>query len=59
MVELSSADYKVLFSWFERTFGAGKHEDIPLDDKRAFWKLTFLAEDRIYEEKDSKDETVT
>ena len=56
MVELSTTDYKIVFSWFERTFGKGKLEEIPLEDKRAFWKLTFLSEDQIDEEKEKDDD---
>jgi len=59
MVELSTTDFKIIFSWFERTFGKGKLEDIPIEDKRAFWKLTFLAEDKIEEDKETKDEDTT
>ena len=47
MVDLTSSDYKKIFGWFERTFGITTEPDeIPLEDKRVFWKLTFLAEDR-------------
>lgn len=51
MVELTTEDFKIIFNWFERTFGKQEPVNIPLEDKRMFWKLTFLAEDRIREEK--------
>ena len=55
MVELSSTDYKCLFGWFERVFGKGELDAIPMDDRRVFWKLTFLAEDKIKEEKQEEN----
>jgi len=57
MVELSSKDYKCLFGWFERVFGKGELDAIPMDDRRVFWKLTFLAEDKIKEEKQEEENT--
>lgn len=50
MVELTVKEYHTLFNWFERVFGKGLPKDIPLLDRRVFWKLTFLAEDAIKEE---------
>jgi len=41
----------MIFRWFERAFAKNSPADIPLEDKRVFWKLTFLAEDKIEEEK--------
>ena len=55
MVELASGDYKCLFSWFERVFGKGALDAIPIDARRVFWKLTFLAEDKIKEEKQEEN----
>ena len=56
MVDLTSSDYKKIFGWFERTFGITTEPDeIPLEDKRVFWKLTFLAEDRMKEEVDDEE----
>jgi len=57
VVELSSSDYKKIFAWFERSHGRDTPESIPLEDKRVFWKLTFLAEDRINEEKLEQGDT--
>jgi len=51
MVELNASEYSMIFKWFERCFARQSPSDIPLEDKRVFWKLTFLAEDRIEEEK--------
>jgi len=56
MVELSTDDFKTIFRWFELAHGKLKPSDIPLDDKRVFWKLTFLTEDRIAEEKLAKSD---
>ena len=53
MVELEPEDYTNLIRWFEITFGKNmKMEDIPHQDKRTFWKLTFLCEDKIREYKE-------
>jgi hypothetical protein len=51
MVELSTKEYSIIFRWFERSFAKSPPQDIPIEDKRVFWKLTFLAEDKIEEEK--------
>tara|TARA_B100000029_G_scaffold514352_1_gene616841 strand:- start:9612 stop:9794 length:183 start_codon:yes stop_codon:yes gene_type:complete len=52
MVELNTKEYSIIFRWFEHAFGKNKPADIPMEDKRVFWKLTFLAEDKIAEEKE-------
>ena len=51
MVELEPEDYLTLIRWFELVFGkkAKNMEDIPAGDKRTYWKLKFLAEDKIKE----------
>ena len=50
MVELEPEDYTNLIRWFEITFGKNMNmEDIPQQDKRTFWKLTFLCEDKFRE----------
>ena len=49
MVELEPEDYNVILSWFEHTFGKRSLNEMPLDAKRTFWKLTFLAEDKMKE----------
>ena len=54
MVELEPDDYSNIIRWFENTFAKKmKMEDIPQIDKRTFWKLTFLCEDKIREIKES------
>ena len=49
MVELEPDDYSLILSWFERSYGKLDLGEIPLDAKRTFWKLTFLAEDKLKE----------
>tara|TARA_B100001750_G_scaffold247870_2_gene275307 strand:+ start:4348 stop:4524 length:177 start_codon:yes stop_codon:yes gene_type:complete len=56
MVELSVADYGHVFAWFELAFAKRDKSDIPIEDKRLFWKLTFLAEDKMEEEKKELDD---
>lgn len=56
MVDISTDDFKIIFRWFELAHGRLEPKDIPLEDKRTFWKLTFLAEDRISEEKALKSD---
>lgn len=50
MVELEISDYKTLIKWFELAFA--KNKQLTIDDKKTFWKLSFLAEDKIQEMKD-------
>ena len=53
MVELEPDDYSNIIRWFEITFGKHlKIDEIPQHDKRTFWKLTFLCEDKIKEIKE-------
>ena len=57
MVELSPDDYGRILRWFEAYFGKGDPNAIPMEHRRTFWKLTFLAEDKIDEVKQElKDE---
>jgi len=55
MVELEPEDFSALLRWFEKTWGNKKPEEIPLSDRRTFWKLTFLCEDRLRELRDEID----
>jgi len=56
MVELSPEDYSNIVRWFEFKFArVTRMEDVPLSDKRTFWKLTFLAEDKIEEIKQDNE----
>ena len=53
MVEQETEDYKKLIRWFENSLAKKmRMEDIPHQDKRTFWKLTFLCEDKIKEIKE-------
>ena len=55
VVELEIDDFTVLMRWFELAF-AGKNPDkLPFKDRKVFWKLTFLCEDKIKEEKELVD----
>ena len=48
MVELEPEDYSEILNWF--TYKYGMEKDVKqISDKavRVFWKLTFLAEDKI------------
>jgi hypothetical protein len=50
MVELEPEDYSNILKWFENKFAkVDSIHDIPISQKRTFWKLTFLAEDKIHE----------
>lgn len=55
MVELTPEDYANIVRWFEFRFARiSRMEDVALSDKRTFWKLTFLAEDKINEIKEDE-----
>ena len=53
MVELELDDYSEIMDWFVLAFGKkGKSMDgLPMKAKMTFYKLNFLAEDKIKEEK--------
>jgi len=55
MVELEPEDYSEILNWFTHKYGM-KLNPKEIDDKaiRLFWKLTFLAEDKIKELKDEQ-----
>lgn len=57
MIELEPEDYNCILHWFELAFGMSKLEDMTLENKRTFWKLTFLAEDKIKEIKEENPTT--
>jgi hypothetical protein len=42
MVNLSLKDYTLLLSWFELAFARLDKTKISSEDKKVFWKLTFL-----------------
>ena len=52
MVELELSDYNVILNWFTHVFGKQDPNKIPRDDRSTFWKLNFLAEDKIRDETD-------
>ena len=52
MVELELEDYSEIMDWFILAFGRKKTMgSLPLKAKRTFYKLNFLAEDKLKEEK--------
>lgn len=53
MVELELEDYSEIMDWFMLAFGKdGKSiEKLPMKAKMTFYKLHFLADDKIKEEK--------
>ena len=46
MVDFELHDYKTVIRWFELCF-ADRPERLSMDDKKTFWKLSFLCEDKI------------
>lgn len=54
MVELEIADYDEILNWFTHAFGKKPKEKIPLKAKKTFWKLHFLADDKIKELEDER-----
>ena len=52
MVELEVEDYTEILDWFILAFGPTKTmEKLPTKTKKTFYKLNFLAEDKIKEER--------
>ena len=47
MVELEVEDYNEIIDWFTIAFGSKDVSTISKKAKKTFWKLTFLAEDKI------------
>lgn len=59
MVELEPEDYNNILRWFENMYAkVDDVSDIPMKQKRTFWKLTFLAEDKIRDMRESEDNNV-
>ena len=58
--DLDHEDYLILMKWFEFKFARDKPEKIPHADRRVFWKLTFLqeqkAEDDLLNKTDEEDD---
>ena len=44
--DLDTADFIIIMKWFEFKFARDEPDKIPLEDRRAFWKLTFLSEQK-------------
>jgi len=55
MVELEITDYNTILNWFTLVFGKKDPHKIPRSDRSTFWKLNFLAEDKIREETERLD----
>jgi hypothetical protein len=51
MVDFELVDYKTVIKWFEFCFG-NKPEMLDMQDKKTFWKLSFLCEDKLQQVKD-------
>ncbi len=47
MVELEVEDYNEIIDWFTIAFGSKDVKTISKKAKKTFWKLTFLAEDKL------------
>ena len=55
MVEFEVEDYRNIIRWFEMAFAKLDPDKMSIDDKKTFWKLTFLAEDKIKDKKLEED----
>lgn len=47
MVSFTLEDYQALLKWFELAFARFDRSKIHINDKKVFWKITFLIEDEI------------
>ena len=56
MVELEPVDYTEILNWFTHRFGKTDIHLLPKQATKTFWKLSFLAEDRIKELKEEEAE---
>ena len=59
MVELEIEDYSEIMDWFMLAFGKGGKpmDKLPMKAKMTFYKLHFLADDKIKEEKQLSPDT--
>jgi hypothetical protein len=55
MVDFELNDYKTVIRWFELCFG-NKPELLDMQDKKTFWKLSFLCEDKIAQYRTAADD---
>ena len=49
MVELEMEDFNEIMDWFSLAFGTKPTDKVSVRAKKTFYKLTFLAEDKIKE----------
>ena len=56
MVDFTVNDYRTLLVWFELAFAKLPKSKISSEDKKTFWKLTFLCEDAVKEAKEREEE---
>ena len=56
MVDFTVTDYRTLLIWFELAFAKLPKSKISSEDKKTFWKLTFLCEDAVKEAKERQEE---
>ena len=56
MVDFTVTDYKTLLVWFELAFAKLPKSKISADDKKTFWKITFLSEDAVKEARENESE---
>lgn len=58
MVELEPEDYTEILDWFIQSYGRWDFETdgekLPNQTKKTYWKLHFLAEDKIKEVKEAR-----
>ena len=54
MVEFEFEDYRTLIKWFELAFGKNM-SSMSLQDKKTFWKMHFLVDDKIKDAKIDKE----
>ena len=55
MVDFELDDYKTVIRWFELCFGKNP-KALDMQDKKTFWKLSFLCEDKIKNEREGTSE---
>lgn len=55
MVDFELNDYRTVIRWFELCFG-NKPELLDMQDKKTFWKLSFLCEDKIAQHRNAADD---
>jgi hypothetical protein len=58
MVEFEIDDYNEIINWFTIAYGKWDYENktLPRKAKKTYWKLAFLAEDKIKEETEEQED---